>query len=275
VAGFLLVGGGSAAAGLACLPGGPLDLFWRKHLTRTRASLRALLSRAPVATVAAIPLGASVLGLLGWAALDVRLLGLAVAGWVGPPIWFRVAQRRRVKDIEEQLPGWLSLLANLMRVTGSLLDAIGQTAVMIRGPLGQEIDLLLKEARVGAPLPETLRHMARRIGSSLFHTAATVMLVGRETGGDLPHLLEETSAAFRERLRLEGVIRKQTAAGRTQLVILILSPPVLAYLLYTFDPKFYDPLMALGFLGQLLIAVAIALWILSIVIAKRILNVDI
>ena len=87
-----------------------------------------------------------------------------------------VQQRRR--QIEEQTVGWLTALTNSLKVTGSLVDAFQQTLALTEGPLAQELDLMLKECRMGLPLPDALRGMTDRIRSEVFSTIITVIMIG-------------------------------------------------------------------------------------------------
>lgn len=247
----------------------------RRHLGEIDRQSRELFLNVPAVAV----LVAQVLGVIGSLVLvvtyHVASALLAVCFVILPRSVFDLLRRRRVKAIEAQLNGWLSMMANMLKVTGSVTDAIMHSVKLTRGPLGQELDLLLKELQVGVGLPEALRAMADRIRSDLFSTAATIILIGRTTGGELPTLLQETAAAMRERMRLEGVIRKQTANGRTQLVVLFLSPPFITYLFIQVDPQYFDPLIHGGYLGQFVTAVAVVLWVSSLLMARRILAVDI
>lgn len=192
-----------------------------------------------------------------------------------PVLYLSSARKQRRQEIEGQLNGWLLMLANMLQVTGSLTEALSHTADLTRGALGQEIDLLLKEQRVGSPLSDALRNMGARVGSPLLSSVVTIMLVGRMAGGQLPSLLEETAAAIRERARLEAVVRKQTAMGRAQLVVLFLGPPIIVYMFRRVDPAFFQPLFDNGAIGYGLAVVALVFWLASLVMARRILAVDI
>ena len=62
-----------------------------------------------------------------------------------------LARRRaqRIATIEGQLETWLGSLANALRSTPSLGEALGVTTDVVRGPIAEEVDTLLKQTRLG------------------------------------------------------------------------------------------------------------------------------
>jgi tight adherence protein B len=104
--------------------------------------------------------------------------------------------------------------------------------------------------------------------------ALATILVGRQTGGDLGRILEESASTLREMQRLEGVVRTKTAEGKSQAWVLGAIPFVLMLAIYWVDPNWLKPLGATT-LGYLIIGVATSLWLSAILLARRILAVDV
>ena len=80
-------------------------------------------------------------------------------------------------------------------------------------PLKEEVELATKEMRVGSSLDQALLNMAGRVGSRQLDSALSAVLIGRQIGGDLPHILETTASTLREMARLEAVVRIQDGRG--------------------------------------------------------------
>ena len=204
---------------------------------------------------------------------DKRILLLTLVSLLGPALFFPFQQSRRIREIEYQLDGWLLSLANMLRATGSITDAVTTTADLVRAPLRQEIDLLVKELQIGRAMDDALVEMAKRVNSNLLSTFVTTVIIARATGGELPQLLEKTSSSFREMKRLDGVMRTQTAQGRFQLFALGGGPPGLAYLLNRTSPDFFTPAFKSP-AGLAALGLAIVLWLSGLFAAKKILSVD-
>ena len=227
----------------------------------------AQIARSQLVICAAIPLAAFFLE--EWILLALIPL---VAG--APYLRMRQQCLKRVRRIEEQLQGWLQMLANALKASPSLGEAIGNSARLLRGALAQELDLMLKEVKLGTPLDQAVLNMSLRIDSPVVSSALATILVGRQTGGDLPKILQESSATLREMARLEGVVRKQTAEGKSQAYELSMIPFLLIGAIHLIDEHWLEPLGETA-LGLGIVATAVTLWVAAVFFARRILAVDI
>ena len=180
----------------------------------------------------------------------------------------------RVTRIEEQLDSWLLMLSNALKATPSLGEAINNSAKLMRAPMQEELDLALKENKLGTALDQAVLNMSARIDSPVVSSALATILVGRQTGGDLPRILEESAATLREMARLEGVVRTKTAEGKTQAYVLGVIPFVLIGAIHSVDEHWLEPLGSTT-LGYAIIACAAILWLAAIFLARRILAVDV
>src|SRR5690606_1774131 len=84
---------------------------------------------------------------------------------VAPSAYIEYMRRKRVEKIEEQLDGFILALANALKSTPSIGAAFHSVATVISDPMRQEVDLAIKEMKVGATLDQALLHMAARVGS--------------------------------------------------------------------------------------------------------------
>ncbi len=215
------------------------------------------------------------------AALAVPLLGgplvlLAVlpVAVVGPKLVVERRAARRTADVETQLEQWLVAVANALKATPSLGEAIASTSRLVPPPMSQEVDLVVREYELGTPLDEALQRFAERVPSKTVAGAVLALKVARKSGGNLPDLLESAGAALRELARLEGVVRSKTAEGKAQAWVVSLIPVPMVLGISAMDPGFFEPLTR-SFVGGLLIAVATVLWAIAILMARKILAVDV
>ncbi len=260
---------------LVTAPESPVRRAWQRYEDRLESEVRFLFYDTTGRRVARTQL--IVVLCLGMAALlleDVLLLALLPFVFVVPMMVLRKRHEERVIKIEKQLDSWLLILANALKATPSLGEAIGASAKIVRAPMGQELDLLLKEVQLGTPLDQAVINMSNRIGSRSVSGALATLLVGRQTGGELPRILEESAATLREMARLEGVVRTKTAEGKSQAYVLGVIPFLLIAAIQMIDPHWLRPLTETT-VGYAVIAGATVLWIAAIFLARRILSVDI
>lgn len=191
-----------------------------------------------------------------------------------PLALMRRARDQRVADMEEQLDGWMMGLANTLRATPALGEALDYSSRIVGAPLADEFDVMLKERSLGVPLDVALRNTGDRIGSRSIRAVLSTLVIGRNTGGSLPDILETSAAQLREMARLDGVIRTKTAEGRSQAWVLALTPFGLLAAIQAIDHDFFQPLL-ISVIGWIVIAISVVLWIGAIAIARTILAIDV
>lgn len=193
---------------------------------------------------------------------------------LGPDLWLRWQQRKRLLRIEEQVDAFLTALANALKSRPSIADAVVSVQAVLSVPIRDEVELAVKQMRVGSTPEQALLAMSRRVGSRKLDAAISAVLVGRQVGGNVSQILETTAAAMREMARLEGVVRTKTADGKAQLWTLAAFPFVLILAFSVINPGYFDPLSE-TVVGGVCTTLGLALWAASIVSARRILRVDI
>jgi tight adherence protein B len=225
------------------------------------------IARAQLGAMLALPAIAFVVNDPVWVLLEIPIA-------VGPYFYLQNQHDDRLRKLEDLLDSWLLMLANALKASPSLGEAISNSAKLIRPPFSEEIDLVLKEMKLGTPLDQAVLNMSRRVNSRVISSSLATILVGRQTGGDLPNILETSASTLREMARLEGVVRTKTAEGKMQVVVLAVIPFALLGMIHYMDDQWLRPLVETT-LGYAIIAIATALWMTSLILARRILSVDI
>jgi len=203
--------------------------------------------------------------------LVLALLGMIAAS--APPFLLWKRHVARVAQLERQLDTWLLMLANSLKATSSVGEAIASTVSLVPKPFSEEVDLLVKEIRLGAPLDRAIHAVARRINSTQISGALATIVVARQTGGDLPRTLEQASAALREASRLEGVLRTKTAEGRGQVLVLASVPFLLCIMIAWLDRSWFDPMLNQQ-VGRAILAACALAWTVATFWAHHIAKAD-
>jgi len=191
----------------------------------------------------------------------------------GPALYIEQLRRRRVHAIETKLDGFILALANALKATPSIGNALAYTQPLLAPPLDAEVALALKEMRLGNTVDQALLSMAGRVRSTQLDAALSGLLIGRQVGGDLPKILERTAATLREMARLQGVVRSKTAEGKAQVTVLAIFPAFILLLFDTVSRGYFDPL-TMSVMGWAVIVISLVLWLGSVVVARKVLSVD-
>ncbi|MBX3263051.1 MAG: type II secretion system F family protein [Labilithrix sp.] len=254
---------------------GPVYRYSARYTASLERKLRPMFIFTPGRTIAYGQAAAMFLVVTAHVLMTIEFwyVGLLLIA-IGPTAYIEMMRRKRVEKIEEQLDNFILALANALKTTPSIGAAFNSVAAVISDPMRQEVDLALKEMKVGSTLEQALLHMAARVGSRQLDSALSAILIGRQVGGNLPKVLETTAGTLREMRRLEGVVRTKTAEGKAQLWVIALMPFGLLLGLNTLWPGYFDPLTK-SLVGYLVIIACTSCWVASIVLARKVLNVDI
>lgn len=253
---------------------GPVYRMWIRYTSTLERKLRPMFIFTPgrvialgqVLAVAVILALALVADLPFWYVLLVLAL-------LGPVYWIDTMRKKRIEQLEVQLDGFILALANALKAIPSISAAFQSVANILQQPIQQEVELAVKEMKVGSTLDQALLHMASRVGSRQFDSALSAVLIGRQVGGNLPKVLESTAASLREMARLEGVVRTKTAEGKAQLWVIGALPLALILMLNGFQPGYFDVLKQ-SVTGYIIATAAGGMWTAALFLARKILAVD-
>lgn len=249
--------------------------YWQRYLSWIESQLRSMFIFTPGRTIAIGQLFVMFGVLVAKVTFDLPLWGVFIlVAAVAPAIYIHYLRRERVLQIEDQLDNFILALANALKTTPSIGAAFQSCVAIVEDPIRQEIDLAIKEIKVGSSLDQALLHMAARVGSQPLDSALSSILIGRQVGGNLPKVLETTANSLREMKRLEGVIKTKTADGRMQMWVIGAMPFIFLVTLSIVWPGYYDPLTR-NLTGYMIIAAISICWVTALILARKILAVDI
>jgi tight adherence protein B len=235
---------GLAAVAAAALLARALGVLWPKYQRRFMHGVARQLHRAHIYVDASRLLALNV-GLAAGATVLVYLLTgrlapavvVALACGCLPRVLLWWLRHRRVAALRLQLPDIAMLLAGGLRAGMSLNQAIAQAAAEMPVPLRQELELMLREQRLGASFEAALAGLERRAPLEETTLLCAALRISRQTGGHLAQTLESLADALRRKIALEGKIRSLTAQGRLQGWAMGLLPLLCGLALAAIEPE--------------------------------------
>lgn len=217
------------------------------------------------------------LGLFSGPDLTTKLtMGLALGGvgFLLPRIWLKDQQRRRKQRFQEQFADAAALIGNSVRSGLSLPQSLEVLVREMDDPMAYEVYQVLQSTRVGVPIDTALEQWAERMQLPDLDIFVTAVIIQRQTGGDLGHVLNTLAATIRQRQRIQGQIQSLTAQGRLGAIVLSGLPVFMGVALYFMNPDRMSLMFShpLGW-GMLLIsAVTISAGYL---VVRKIVDIDI
>ena len=235
----------------------------------SQAALNTTASALFVQTAAAAAIGAGITVFFAPFAAAVA----SAAAFCATLPWARIAfaRYRRLRAFEKALPHAIDMMARSLRAGHSTAGAIEIMAQGAPEPACSEFSEVFRQQNFGLPLRDALMQLIDRVPSPDLRVLVTAIVVQRETGGNLVEVLDRTTNVIRERQRIQGEIRVQTAQGRLTGWILTLLPVVVMLLINVMDPGYSKPLFHDPF-GHKLLMLCGCLIVLGAFFINRIIN---
>lgn len=255
---------------------GFLEDFFKQHASMQK--LRNYVSQAGVNTTASAvfvqSLAIAAIGFLAamllYPIIYVEAAAPVVAG-VLP--WLRIwwARGRRLKAFNKALPQGIDMMARALRAGHSTSGAIEIIAEGSPEPAASEFREVFRQQNFGLPMREALMQLLDRVPSQDLRVLVTAIVIQRETGGNLVEILDRTSFVIRERQRIYGEIKTQTAQGRMTGWILSAMPIGLMVLINMMNPG-YSRVLFTTPTGHIMLGIGAGLISIGFVVINKIVN---
>jgi tight adherence protein B len=178
---------------------------------------------------------------------------------------------RRINAFNAVLAESIDMLARALRAGYSMVGAIDMLSKNAQEPAASEFGEIFKQQNLGLPLRDALMQILDRVPSLDLRVLVTAILVQKDTGGNLAEILDRTVFVIRERLRIQGEIRIQTAQGRLTGWILSALPVVMLILINLLNPG-YSSILLHDPLGRKMLYVSIGMLATGTLIIRHIVN---
>jgi tight adherence protein B len=205
-----------------------------------------------------------------WALL--ALVACAGLSLYGGRVHLRRKRARRIALFAEQLEGALRTLAGGVRVGLGIRQALVLTSEQSRDPVRTEFMRVVGLSNLGISILDAFDQMALRMTNTETAVLARVVRVQAQTGGDLGTVLEGLAGTIRDRRRLRRRVKAITAQGRATAFLLGALPVGVGCFVLT-QGELRDS-MLFTWLGQMFLAIALALDALAVFALTRITKID-
>lgn len=192
-----------------------------------------------------------------------------------PLLIYKTTRRRRLERFEEQLPEAINVLVASVRAEGSLEQGIKEVSIKMRGPVAEEFGRIYEDYRQGGTSIENALEWARaRLDVENFTMISSALIINKQYGGQILHILERLGYSIREISRLKKKIVTETAEVRSQEKVILFMTPLFGFLICMFDSAIPNILFN-TVLGNLLLVIVVGLQVLAVFWIRRIVHATI
>lgn len=234
-----------------------------------------------MAEAAGIPVtGAELLVLIGgstliWLGVISLLLMNFVKGFALAALWalmcvvyvnhMGVARR---KEFDNQLGDAVVMMNNALRAGFTFQQAMDTVAKELPDPMAAEFARALREVNLGVPLEDALNSISKRMQSDDFDLLATAVIIQRQIGGNLSQILDTIGTTIRDRVKLKLEVKVLTAEGVFAGWMVALLPFVVALMVVSMNPNYFDEFLAQSYTKYIIAGCIISEIIGGLIIRK-------
>ena len=198
---------------------------------------------ATVCVPAAMVWFAATAGLPAFFAFVAAVFGL-LAGWTAPMTIVRNRSRRRLGQIDYELPELIDLLVVTVEAGLGFNGSLQVAAERLDGPLGDELRLALQEQTMGLSTNEALKNMLERAETPAMRSFVRSVLQGETLGVSIGEIMRNLAVEMRKRRRANAEERAQKAPIKILFPLIFLIFPAMFVILL--GPAIFQFMEAFG-----------------------------
>jgi tight adherence protein C len=132
---------------------------------------------------------------------------VAVFGLAIPSFSLDKAIAKRKHDIGRRIPDFLDMVSTTVEAGVALNSALAIATASIKGPLAEELEMVLSDVRLGRNRADAFNSMAQRVHQVDLSSLVMAIVQTERLGGNIGHVLDELADEARSRRlqRAEGI----------------------------------------------------------------------
>ena len=204
-----------------------------------------------------------------------KLLPISLLGLFIPLNVLKIKTSMRNAAFAKQLPDTLDLLSNSLRAGHSIYSAFEVITKEMPMPISGVFKTAIDELAVGSDAKQAILSLSKTVPNNMdLKFFITAVILQREVGGNLAKILDGLSYTIRERFKMAGQLKAQTAQARFSGFMLVCVPPIIAGILFVLSPDYMSPLLNTQ-QGNSALLLALTLLLLGVYMIKKIVTIEI
>jgi len=205
--------------------------------------------------------------------VPVSLLALGL-GFVLPILYYSRKVKKRALDFESSILDLSMGLTSGLRAGQALPQALEVFARRTEGTLKEELEIVLREYRLGVELPDALQRMYDRLPCEDLQLLIVSIRLTLQSGGSLAEVLQRITQTIRGRIEFQQKLRALTAQGRFEALAMSLAPLLAFVLLFVINNDLMLP-MVQTLIGWCAIGIMLTLETIGYFVIRAIVDVKV
>ena len=206
--------------------------------------------------------------------------------WMLPLAFAGVAlgRKRRLEHRKKELAGQfkesMMILASSLSAGYSVENALAvskEELTMLYGREGmivQEFSFMVHQVRINRSIEQALEDFSQRSGLEDVKNFAEVFSVAKRSSGDVGGIMRHTAEIIRDKMQVREEILTMTASRQFEQKIMNMIPFFIVFYVESASPGFFGQMYGTG-MGRVLMSGCLIAYLISYILAKRILEIEV
>jgi len=206
--------------------------------------------------------------------LDFMLvLVIFIVGFFLPDVFLNIEFSRKRKRIEEDLLKAIIIMNNAFSSGRNIIQATQIVVSELDGPIQDEFRKIYLDINYGLSLDVVFNRFYERVKLEDAKYITTSLSLLNKTGGDIVQIFSRLEKSIFDKKNLKNELYSLTASSRFVFKMLVGLPIIFILLIFILNPSYFAPLFTSP-LGIIILIFTILLYILYIIIIRKVLEVE-
>ena len=195
-----------------------------------------------------------------------------IVGFFIPDVFLVIKQKRKQKQIEEDLFKAVLIMSNAFKSGRSIMQAVEIVYKELDGPISEEFKKMYIDLTYGLELDVVFDRLSSRIKLDETKYMASSLVILNKTGGNIVKVFSSIERSFFERKKLNDELKSVTALSSFVFKILVAIPFIIFIMIYILNPSYFAPLVT-TIIGKILLIIILLIYVLYIIIVRKLIRI--
>ena len=204
----------------------------------------------------------------------LMLLLDAILGYYLLDIFLYFYYKRQTKLIENELLRSIIVMNNAFKSGKSTLQALKIASLELPEPISDEFKKMYLDMKYGLSIDTVFDRFAKRVNLEEAVYVSSSLTILNKTGGNIVEVFSSIERTLFDKKKLNEELKNISASPNMIVKVLFIIPIVFTLIIYILNPSYFAPLFS-STLGYMIIGIIVLMFIIYILLLKRITRIDI
>ena len=203
----------------------------------------------------------------------IMLLINGILGYYLLDIFLYFYYKIQTKQIENELLRAIIVMNNAFKSGKSTLQALKIASVELPEPISDEFKKMYLDMKYGLSVDKVFERFAKRVNLEEATYLSSSLTILNKTGGNIVEVFSSIEKTLFDKKKLNEELKNISASPNMIIKVLFIIPIVFTLIIYILNPTYFKPLLS-STLGYMIIAIIIIMFIIYILLLRRIMKID-